>query len=173
MKVRENFNIIIEKHPYADTLNKKLLKELEEHDYPLAYKTNVQAKMTNIFISSPNTNRIIELVNSLIINSYGSNFSSLTRDFNLDWEDIWFAKYDLGDYTKPHDHLFNGQFSFVYFVKCPRGSAPLIFTTSGKKVKAEEGKIVIFPTSLIHHVPVNRVEGRVVIAGNGILFPKG
>ena len=51
--------------------------------------------------------------------------------------------------------------SFVYFVKCPKGSSPLVFTTSGKKVKAEEGKIALFPANILHHVPKNRCEGRV------------
>ena len=58
-------------------------------------------------------------------------------------------------------------FSFVYFVKTPKGSSPLIFTNSGKRIKAEEGKIVIFPGRLLHHVPKNKCEGRMTLAGNG------
>ena len=57
-------------------------------------------------------------------------------------------------------------FSFVYFIKCPKGSSPLVFTKSGKKIKAEEGKIVIFPGWLRHHVPKNKCEGRITMAGN-------
>ena len=44
---------------------------------------------------------------------------------------------------------------FVYFIQCPRGSSPLVFSTSGKRVKAEEGKVVIFPGNIYHHVPKN------------------
>ena len=63
-------------------------------------------------------------------------------------------------YHKPSIH------SFVYFVRCPKGSSPLVFTTSKKRVKAEEGKIVVFPGHVLHHVPKNNCEGRVVLAGN-------
>ena len=58
--------------------------------------------------------------------------------------------------------------SFVYFIDCPRGSSPLVFSDSGKRIKAEEGKLVIFPGHLRHHVPKNKCEGRIVLAGNCI-----
>ena len=54
--------------------------------------------------------------------------------------------------------------SFVYFVKCPRGSAPLVL--DGMRIKAEEGKLVAFPGITNHHVPKNRCNDRIVIAGN-------
>ena len=57
-------------------------------------------------------------------------------------------------------------YSFVYFLRCPKGSSPLIFTTSGKRIKAEEGKVVIFPGNLKHHVPKNKCYDRIVLAGN-------
>ena len=63
-------------------------------------------------------------------------------------------------------HAHPSPFSFVYFVRCPKGSSPLIFTTSGKKIKAEEGKVVIFPGNLLHHVPENKCDGRITLAGN-------
>ena len=61
---------------------------------------------------------------------------------------------------------YKTSFSFVYFIKCPKGSAPLVFTTSGKRIKAEEGKVLIFPGNMKHHVPKNKGEGRMVLAGN-------
>ena len=71
----------------------------------------------------------------------------------------------MGESTRVHEHLPN-VWSFAYFVNCPRGSSPLVFTNSGKKIKAEDGKIVIFPTSVRHHVPKNKCEDRVVLSGN-------
>ena len=78
---------------------------------------------------------------------------------------MWYARYDKNNHTLEHDHNLSW-LSFVYFVKCPRGSSPLVFTTSGKKVKAEEGKIALFPANILHHVPKNKGEGRLVLAGN-------
>ena len=54
----------------------------------------------------------------------------------------------------------------MYFINCPRGSSPLIFKASGKRIKAEEGKIVVFSSNLKHYVPKNRCENRLVLAGN-------
>ena len=33
-------------------------------------------------------------------------------------------------------------------------------------MKAEEGKVVIFPGNVFHHVPKNNCDGRIVLAGN-------
>ena len=74
-------------------------------------------------------------------------------------------RYDKGDYTQTHHHSFV-LYAFVYFIKTPKGSSPLVFTKSGKKIKAEEGKVVIFPGVLRHHVPKNRCDDRIIVAGN-------
>ena len=57
-------------------------------------------------------------------------------------------------------------YAFVYFVNSPKGSSPLVFTTSGKRIKPEEGKILIFPPQLFHHVPKNKCDGRITLSGN-------
>ena len=79
--------------------------------------------------------------------------------------DLWGQVYNEGDYQISHSHL-PSHVSFVYYVNTPKGSSPLVFAQSGKKVKAESGKMVIFPGSIYHHVPKNKCEGRSVIAGN-------
>ena len=75
------------------------------------------------------------------------------------------AWYRDNEFTIKHHH-YPADYAFVYFVKCPKGSSPLIFTTSGKRIKAEEGKVVIFPGNLVHHVPKNKCYDRIVLAGN-------
>ena len=47
---------------------------------------------------------------------------------------------------------------------------PLVLTTSGKKIKAQEGKVIIFPSNVRHHVPKNRCDGRITLAGNIFVF---
>ena len=77
------------------------------------------------------------------------------------------GRYGKGDYCKSHSH-YPSLFSFVYFIKCPPKSSPLIFTTSGEEISAEEGKVVIFPSMLKHHVPYNHSEDRIILSGNMI-----
>ena len=47
-----------------------------------------------------------------------------------------------------------------------KDSSSLFFPTSGKKIKAEEGKVVIFPGNVRHSVPPNKCDNRIVVAGN-------
>ena len=86
------------------------------------------------------------------------------KDYNI--KEYWQQKYHKGDFHDLHCHSVDRpEFSFVYFIKCPKGSSPLVFTKSGKKIKAEEGKVVIFPGWIRHHVPKNKCEGRITMAG--------
>ena len=80
-------------------------------------------------------------------------------------DNSWLARYREKEFTQKHNH-YPAPYSFVYFVKCPKGSSPLAFPTSGKKIKAEEGKVVIFPGNLWHSVPKNKGQDRIVLAGN-------
>ena len=57
-------------------------------------------------------------------------------------------------------------FGWVYFVRTPKGSSPFVFTYSDTPIEAEEGKIIIFPASMVHNVPRNNCKDRVVLAGN-------
>ena len=56
--------------------------------------------------------------------------------------------------------------SWVYFINCPKGSSPLVLTDSGKRISAEEGKVVIFPGFVRHEVPVNKSDDRVALICN-------
>ena len=163
MKVRENHEIIIDKYPFAGRLNSRLLSDAEGIDYPLSFKTNVKGKMSNWSMESDNLDTLKGWITSLVKAKH--NFKGLAT---LRFVDTWYARYDKNNHTLEHDHNLSW-LSFVYFVKCPRGSSPLIFTTSGKRIKAEEGKVIIFPAWIRHSVPKNRCEDRVVVAGNIIL----
>ena len=90
--------------------------------------------------------------------------------WELKIDNSWLAWYREEEFAIPHHH-HPAAYAFVYFVKCPKGSSPLIFTTSGKRIKAEEGKVVIFPGNLCHHVPKNKCDGRIVLAGNILFYP--
>ena len=166
MEVKENHPIIIEKYPFASTLNSRLLSEADSIDYPHSFKTNVKARMSGWHMESDNLETLKKWIVSLLLHTHKVTTDSYTISFH----DIWFVRYDKNHYTLNHDHLFCSM-SFVYFVKCPRGSSPLVFTTSGKRIKAEEGNLVIFPSSIKHSVPKNKCDDRVVVSGNIIIHP--
>ena len=89
------------------------------------------------------------------------------RDFGLEFFNSWFIKYEKGDKTNSHAHI-PAAFSFVYYIQTPKGSSPMIFTHTGKRVKAEAGKAIIFPGNVYHHVPKNKCSGRIVLSGHVI-----
>ena len=162
---KEKLHVIIENHPFHESLNSKILKETVNVSYTesgtvLGGKaSNVRASKTTDFkISSPS----LEVIYEWILNILGSRSKTSFCSFTI--PDAWLANYSVKEFTVSHCHP--SPFSFVYFVRCPKGSSPLIFTTSGKKIKAEEGKVVIFPGNILHHVPENKCDGRITLAGN-------
>tara|TARA_B100000029_G_C17038816_1_gene765113 strand:+ start:82 stop:603 length:522 start_codon:yes stop_codon:yes gene_type:complete len=168
IKVRENLDVIVDKYPYFESLNRKLIEDAARVDYSMSYKTNVKAKMSSWKTNSENINLIVEWVNSTIISVYGT--VGTDAGYIASCLDAWFSKYGDGEHAVSHTH-YPSTLSFVYFVRCPKGSSPLILTTSGKKIKAEEGKVVIFPGGMQHHVPKNKCHDRIVLAGNIGLLP--
>tara|TARA_B100000287_G_C20225033_1_gene619710 strand:+ start:75 stop:596 length:522 start_codon:yes stop_codon:yes gene_type:complete len=165
MKIKENLDVIVEKYPYADSLNKKLMVEVGE----IAAKTNKNHNYyTNIVgtkfgISDDGPSKLISnwVVNIIKNKMYNSNSEPIVYD-----DGMWFAIYDEGDYARSHHHIPYALFSWVYFVNCPRGSSPLVFTSTNKRIKAEEGKLILFPSCMKHHVPKNKCKDRITLVGN-------
>ena len=169
LKLRENLPVIIEHYPFHESLNEKILKETAE--IPLKANSrnrdgglsNVRALKSVIHrISSPSIELIYEWILTLLRPTH--------RGWQLEVDNAWLAWYRGKEFAISHHH-HPAAYGFVYFVKCPKGSSPLIFTTSGKRIKAEEGKVVIFPGNLCHHVPKNKCDGRIVLAGNILFYP--
>tara|TARA_R100000008_G_C3450437_1_gene99071 strand:- start:14 stop:520 length:507 start_codon:yes stop_codon:yes gene_type:complete len=163
MIIRENYDVMINKHPHYKSVNKKLLEEmnvLEDDSY--RNKIAVEAKVTDWDLDTPTVNLILSWIATLLRTHYSWIDKKSEKLYFID---RWFANYKKGDCSTPHEHSPN-TWSWVYFINTPSGSSPIVFTTSGKKVKAEEGKIVIFPSNVYHHVPKSRCDRRVVLAGN-------
>ena len=162
LRVKSIFEVITEKHPYSNSLNEKILEDADRFGYPQSYKTNVHARMTHWSVESNSIKTIQEWIYNLLIMEY----PVMRANGKLVFADTWIARYKKGDYTKEHNHT-PAVFSFVYFVKCPPGSTPLLFTAStSQQMKAEEGRVVIFPGCMYHYVPKNKSDDRVVMSGN-------
>ena len=84
-------------------------------------------------------------------------------------KNFWGNVYEKGDYAQSHCHKPN-DFSFAYFVKSKWYHSPLVFTYSGKRVRPKEGRFVLFPSFLMHHVPKHRYNAtRITLSGNLVI----
>ena len=121
--------------------------------------SNVKAPQTSAIQDATNISSVkllLKWILDLLPNHSNDNFRV---------ENFWVVHYSREDFTVSHCH-YPAQWSWVYFVNSPKGSSPLVFTTSRKKIKAEDGKVVIFPSILRHHVLKNKCDDRIVFAGN-------
>ena len=172
LKFKENLPVIVERHPCYESINKKLMEQVNsltlKNPDELGYYTNVMALQYTL--TDNDVGPTIKLIQNWIGELISINVARTSVDISKFV--MWFSRYndEKGNLARDHDHLVAATFGAVYFINTPKGSSPLVFPTSGKKIKAEEGKIVIFPASLRHMVPQNRSKNRVVLACN-IGFP--
>ena len=153
-------DLIIEQHPDYEKLNSNLLKESEGVIYDWSDITYVKGKMSEWHICGKYIDVIKEWAKTLTPSVKGM-FPRII--------DAWYARYDYGNHALVHNH---GEIyaSFVYYVKTPEGSSPIVFPDENETVEAKEGNLLIFPGHTNHYVPENKCEGRVIIAGNINLF---
>ena len=98
-----------------------------------------------------------------IIQGFNENYDAI---FDLKLKDLWGQYYKKGDYQITHSHN-PLSWSFVYFVKAPKGSAPLVFTSSNKKIVPKAGMLVLFRSWLEHYVPKHKCEEiRSIVSGD-------
>ena len=169
--IAENLAILECIHPSHQLLNEKILKESLTFNYCHGDEivmmdgvstSNVKALQTTAkTVMSHSIDQIYHWILTFV--------HDYSKGFNFHIDTSWISKYMKGDYTLPHAHT-PASFAFNYFIKTPKESSPLIFTTSGKTINAEEGKIVIFHGNLLHHVPENKCDDRIVLSGN--IFPR-
>ena len=177
----ENFPIITldleklaDKKDHEDqdmTLNENLERQIRELGDAQQKKTNVKASMTDWFMQDTSKgfqwvcNRAIELA-----------AENNPHELDMIPYDCWGAIYKEGDYTVMHNH-WPHLWSFVYYVNCPEGSAPLLFdrcihpSKGVERVVPKKGLMVMFPGWVNHSVPKHIGEDRIVVAGNLTINP--
>tara|TARA_B100000287_G_scaffold259429_1_gene244026 strand:- start:210 stop:725 length:516 start_codon:yes stop_codon:yes gene_type:complete len=168
MKVHEVAKIHTEFYPFAEKLN----PILHEIIIKRSYREDMGAIMTdwNIF-DIPEFQKIGDFATN-IIRGWSRDIYTPARKHGLRLNNLWGQWYRKGDYQVSHAHQPN-QWSFVYYVNVPKGSSPLVFTESRKKIYPREGMILIWPSWIRHEVPPNKCEGRSIIAGNYYYLNEG
>tara|TARA_B100002019_G_scaffold233260_1_gene207231 strand:+ start:315 stop:818 length:504 start_codon:yes stop_codon:yes gene_type:complete len=163
MKLQEAVDVFTELCPHD--INSSLRDDATKVKWSNTKKSNVQAQMSGWQTHTPSTKILTDWIIHIITTVTNTPYITYLVS------DAWFAQYDQGDYTNDHCH-YPLTWSFVYFVKSPPNSSPLVFTTTKYAVPPEENRVVIFPGCVRHHVPPNQSNGRLVYAGNlKILMP--
>ena len=169
MIINQKVRIYRCRFPHADTLNPKLhkiiLKEAVNKDKG-ALMTHWNAQHIKEF------NLIQDFAINLILGS-DSNIMieekwvgrNMGPNLELRKGNLWGQLYNKGDYQVGHDHI-PYHISYVYYVNTPKGSSPLVFTQSRKRIRVKEGNFVIFPAGMEHYVPRNKCDERSAVAGN-------
>ena len=151
----ENAGIYVYDYPHAKELNPIIHRIiLEKAETPDMGATMTDWKCRNI--------KELRLIGDYVLNLQ-SDFC--ISSFSLKMMDLWGQVYNEGDYQISHSHL-PSHVSFVYYVNTPKGSSPIVFDNSQKKVFPKAGQLVVFPGWVTHHVPPNRCKGRSMVAGN-------
>lgn len=149
------------------TLNENLERQIREYGDTQCKRTNVKAHMTDWFMHD-NSKGFQWVCNRAI------DIATENNPHKLDMiaYDCWGAIYKDGDYTIMHNH-WPHLWSFVYYVNCPEGSAPLNFDKAEKplRVMPKTGMMVMFPGWVNHSVPAHIGDDRIVIAGNLTMNP--
>ena len=141
--------------------------------FPDSTPSNVQARYMSPWKSHLITDKfepIIKLMSELIyktcIDHYKMDLTAL--NYELMVADCWCAIYDQGDSAVPHNH-FPSDFATVVYLEMATHSAPIVFSNT-LEVRSRSATALLFPGSLLHHVPPT--DGRrVIVAINFIKIP--
>ena len=167
MKVESQYDVYVGEYPFHKQLYDELVPLLENYPDKQGMETNVKATMTE-WNWDPLSDRLNRFKNCIIQESL-SGYFRFKENYLPSFVQFWGNIYHKGEYTKDHDHLYH-HLSLVYFLKSKWYYSPLVFTHSGKKVQPKEGRYVLFPSHIMHHVPIHRFkETRITLSGNIIL----
>ena len=145
------------------------------HEYPetrplLDYAASIMPLIADNFCMARDKPELTELGYSYNIKGHevqgGGLYGFDPRTFEL--AEMWGVMYNKGHGVSEHNH-FPFSLSFIYYVRTPSGSAPLILDDTELQLK--EGDMIFFNGCLYHSVVNNDCEGRCVITGNICYVP--
>jgi len=170
MEVKHNAPILIGDYQFADKVKDQVISLLDKGISTIPQNdTNVKATIHTVWDWEPDNitfRNLKEFVREEIETHYRPGATSAGNRQRIYCKSFWANVYEKGDYAQTHDHR-PYDFSFAYFVKSKWYHAPLILSHSGKRIRPKEGRYVIFPSYLKHHVPKHRYNNtRITLSGN-------
>ena len=169
MKVVHNAEVIVGDYPFADQIKSEVLSLLKVCNPIPQNHSNVKASVHTEWDWEPDNLKFRNL-KAYIREQVEKHFRPGARsDGSRSWvkcHTFWANVYEKGDYAISHCHK-PMDFSFAYFVKSKWYYPPLVFTHSGKRIRPKEGRYIIFPSYVKHHVPKHRYrDTRITLSGN-------
>ena len=160
MQVFQRTLVHMDEYPFAERLNPKLHNIILEKAVNRDFGATMTSWKECFDIKEFRT--IADWVYKIILGFNGK----IDDIFDLKLKELWGQYYKKGDYQITHAHN-PLSWSFVYYVNAPKGSAPLVFTSSNKKIFPKPGMLVLFPSWLEHYVPKHKCEEiRSVVLGD-------
>ena len=169
MKVKHYASILIGEYQFADRVKEQVLSSLKTCNPISQNNSNVKASIHTVWNWEPYNLKFRNL-KAYIREQVEKHFRPGARsDGSRSWvkcHTFWANVYEKGDYAISHCHK-PMDFSFAYFVKSKWYYPPLVFTHSGKRIRPKEGRYIIFPSYVKHHVPKHRYrDTRITLSGN-------
>ena len=169
ISVKHKADIIKGEYQFADRVKSEVLSLLKVCNPIPQNNSNVKASIHTEWDWEPDNITFRNLkayIKEQIEKIYRPGSMSDGSRSYLKYENFWANVYKKGDYAQSHSHKPSA-FSFAYFVKSKWYYSPLVFTDSGKRVRPKEGRFVVFPGYLRHHVPKHRYnDTRITLSGN-------
>ena len=169
ISVKHKADIIKGEYQFADRVKSEVLSLLKVCNPIPQDNSNVKASIHTEWDWEPDNITFRNLKGFMreeIERYYKPGSMSSGHRYRIKCLNFWANVYEKGDYAQSHDHKPH-DFSFAYFVKSKWYHSPLVFTNSGKRIRPKEGKYVIFPAYLRHHVPKHRYKDtRITLSGN-------
>jgi len=170
MKVRSYCDVVVGNYPDAKSFAKELKPILENETITVGH-TNVKATIHTVWNYLPDHPEVI-LFKKFITKEVDEHFNSSViggEKASVIQNEFWGNVYTKGDYAQSHHHIPNS-ISLVYFLKAKWYDSPLVFSDFNEKVEPEEGKYVLFPSHILHHVPIHKFEHkRITLSSNFVI----
>ncbi len=169
MKVKHNAEIFVGDYQFADKVKEQVLSCLKVCNAIPQNHSNVKASLHTEWYWEPDNitfRNLKSYIREEIEKHYKPGATSDGSRNSVIVKNFWANVYEKGDYAQSHCHK-PYDFSFAYFVKAKWYDSPFVFTHGGKRVRPKEGRYVIFPSYLKHHVPKHRYkDSRITLSGN-------
>ena len=169
--------VIVTEFPKALELNQVLYDKVTENLQAnvianISSSTGIGARRTEFNLHKQKITEIDELISWVqqILPDVSKKFATKTHDEEMGYNinsfelaECWGSQYNKNESVVEHNH-FPYALSFVYYVRTPKGAAPIIIEDEILNVK--EGQCIFFLASQWHSVSQNDCDERCVIAGN-------
>ena len=180
--MKSDFNSILELYPKFSRKNRLLVIEnLEKSINSITYSHKINNRLENQYLDLHHVILIKSLFNfayKAIKNSYDEFSIVPCKELGFLENEFWFNIAKPGESTGWHDHKQKSFFSCVYYLQTKKLSGNLKFRSGNQglldilQIEPEEGKMVLFNSSLSHAVDINRSSfDRISLAFNLFKLP--